>query len=159
MALCGCPTSWREDNESGKVCSAAIEPLRGSLNFARAQCFGRCEAASLQYLTEAVRRGPALLDEAAIEHLRFWPRYFANVRPRTLNFDDAHPPALIFTDGAEEDGVVGVGGMLLDESVTGNEFFGGVVGDTIVEEWMKAGDKRRVIHQAEVFRAAVALDL
>ena len=34
----------------------------------------------------------------------------------------------IFTDGAEEDGVVGVGGMLLDESVTGNEFFGGVPG-------------------------------
>ena len=48
---------------------------------------------------------------------------------------------------------------MLDESVTGNEFFGCVVGDTIVEEWMKAGDKRRVIHQAEVFRAAVAVDL
>ena len=131
---------------SGKVCSAAIEPLRGSLNF--------CTC------SEAVRQGLALLDEAAvIEHLRFWPRYFANVRPRTVNFEDARPPTLIFTDGAEEDGVVGVGGMLLDESVTGNEFFGGVVGDTIVEEWMKAGDKRRVIHQAEVFRAAVAVDL
>ena len=113
------------------VCPAAIEPLRGSLNFARAQWFGRCEAASLRYPT-AVRRGPALLDEAAIEYLRFWPRYFANVRPRTLNFEDARPPTLIFKDGAEEDGVVGVGGMLLDESVTGNEFFGGAVSDTIV---------------------------
>ena len=99
------------------------------------------------------------MDEVANEHLWFWPRYFTNAPPRTLNFEDARPPALIFTDGAEENGVVGVGGVLLDESVIGNEFFGGVVGDTIVEAWMKAGEKRRVIHQTEVYPAAIAMDL
>ena len=132
--------------------------MRGSLNFAKAQCFGRCGAASLCYMSEAVRCGPVHLDAAAIEHLRFWPRYFANAKPRTVRYVDDRPPALIFTDGAEES-VIGVGGLLLDAAAAGSEHFGGIVDDRIVKSWLEEGNKQRAIHQAEVYPALIALGL
>jgi hypothetical protein len=61
---------------AGRTTPSEIEALRGALNFAKAQCFGRCGAASLCYLSEAVRGGPKILDAMAKEHLKFWPRYF-----------------------------------------------------------------------------------
>ena len=84
---------------AGKTTPSEIEAIRGSLNFAKAQCFGRCGAASLCYMSEAVRCGPVHLDAAAIEHLRFWPRYLANAKPRTVRYVGDRPPAFIFTDG------------------------------------------------------------
>ena len=41
----------------------------------------------------------------------------------------------------------------------GSEYFGGIVDDSIVEEWRAESDKKRVIHQAEVYPALVALEL
>ena len=62
---------------AGKAVQSEIEPLRGALNFAKSQCFGRCGAASLHFLSAAVRYGTTMIDEVAVEHLRFWPRCFA----------------------------------------------------------------------------------
>ena len=143
---------------AGRATPSEIEAMRGSLNFAKAQCFGRCGAASLCFMSEAVRCGPVHLDAAAIEHLRFWPRYFESAKPRTVRYVDDRPPALIFTDGAEE-GAIGVGGILLDAAAAGSEHFGGIVDDKIVRGWLAEGNKQRAIHQAEVYPALVALEL
>ena len=99
------------------------------------------------------------MDDVANEHLRFWPEYFAVARPRTLNFNDHRPPALIFTDRAEEECGVGVGGIMLDVATEGKEFFGGAVESSKVEPWKAAGKKKRVIHQAEVYPAVVTLSV
>ena len=48
-----------------------LEALRGGLNFAKAQCFGKRGAAALHYLSAAVKRGPRDLDDAAVDNLRF----------------------------------------------------------------------------------------
>ncbi len=143
---------------AGRATPTEIEAMRGSLNFAKAQCFGRCGAASLCFMSEAVRCGPVHLDLMAIEHLRFWPKYFANAKPRTVRYVDDRPPAVIFTDGAEE-GAVGVGGILMDAASAGHEYFGGIVDDQIVQGWLAAGNKQRVIHQAEVYPALIALGI
>jgi hypothetical protein len=68
----------------GNAISSEIESLRGALNFAKSQCFGRCGAASLHFLAAAVRGGVTLLGEVAVEHLRFWPRFFAGDARRLL---------------------------------------------------------------------------
>jgi len=86
------------------------------------------------------------------------PRYFSCSRPRTLRYVDARPPALIFTDGAEE-GVVSVGGIMFDGMLQGSEYFGGVVVDLIVAAWLKDGGRKRAIHQAEVYPALIAVEL
>ena len=99
-----------------------------------------------------------LLDAASIEHLRFWPRYFASAMPRTVRYVDDRPTALIFTDGAEES-FIGVGGLLVDPAPSGSEHFGGIVDDVIFKSWLEAGNKQRAIHQAEVYPALVALGL
>ena len=98
------------------------------------------------------------LDAPAIEHLRFWPRYFASAVPRTVRHKDNRGPALIFTDGAEED-FVSVGGLLLDAVTGESEYFGGIVSGAIVKDWLATGDKQRAIHQAEVYPALIALEL
>ena len=144
--------------KAGKAVPSEIEAMRGALNFAKAQCFGRCGAASLCFLSEAVRHGPVRLDATAIEHLRFWPRYFASAVPRTVRHKDNRGPALIFTDGAEED-FVSVGGLLLDAVTGESEYFGGIVSGAIVKDWLATGDKQRAIHQAEVYPALIALEL
>ena len=119
---------------AGRTTPSEIAALRGALNFAKAQCFGRCGAASLCYLSEAVRSGPKILDATAKEHLKFWPRYFELAKPRTVRYVDGRPPAVIFTDGAEER-YVSVGGLLVDP-VTGSEHFGGTKGSS------RAGSRR-----------------
>ena len=65
-----------------------------------------------------------------------------------MRYVDDRPPALIFTDGAEE-GAIGVGGILLDAAAAGSEHFGGIVDDKIVRGWLAEGNKQREIHQAE----------
>jgi hypothetical protein len=142
---------------AGRTTPSEIEALRGALNFAKAQCFGRCGAASLCYLSEAVRGGPKILDAMAKEHLKFWPRYFELAKPRTVRYVDDRPPAVIFTDGAEER-YVSVGGLLVDP-VTGSEHFGGIVDEGIVKSWLEAGGRQRAIHQAEVYPALMALSM
>ena len=143
----------------GRASLQDIEALRGALNFARAQCFGRCGAAALHFLSTACRAGGIQVVGIAAEVLRFWPRFFEVAKPRTLRFQDLRPPVLIFTDGSEEEGRVGVGGVIMDDVEIGVEYFGGLVADSLVEAWKATGGKRRVIHQAEVYPATVALQL
>jgi hypothetical protein len=144
--------------QAGKTTPSEIEAMRGSVDFAKAQCFGRCGAASLCYMSVAVRCGPVHLDAAAIEHLRFWPRYFASAKPRTVRYVDDRPPALIFIDGAEES-FIGGGGLLLDAASSGAEHFGGIVEDRIVKGLLEEGNKLRAIHQAGVYPTLIALGL
>ena len=74
-----------------------------------------------------------------------------------MRYVDDRPPAVIFTDGAEER-YVSVGGLLVDP-VTGSEHFGGIVEEGIVKGWLEAGGRQRAIHQAEVYPALVALSM
>ena len=47
----------------------------------------------------------------------------------------------------------------MDAASAGHEYFGGIVDDQIVQGWLAAGNKQRVIHQAEVYPALIALGL
>jgi len=85
---------------------------------------------------------------------------------------------LIYTDGSEEPEGVGIGAALLDPETSdandfmighpskngmepnpGREAFGGMVPEVIVRTWKTMSNKTRVIHQAELLPAKLALDL
>ena len=61
--------------ERGRISAAEAESLRGTLNFARAQTFGRCGASSLHYLSAAARAGGFQIDAQGRHYLGFWLRF------------------------------------------------------------------------------------
>ena len=163
---------------------ATAETLRGILGFARAQCFGRCGAASLHYLGELIAGRQSNTTGVGTELLSFWPDYLERAAPRKVIARDSRKPILLFTDGAEE-GVdphveVSIGGVLVDPEATdtrdltpkgptthlqkncrtgGRRAFGGKVPGDVVESWRAAAGTTRVIHQAELYPILVATRL
>jgi len=84
----------------------------------------------------------------------------------------------VYTDGAEEPEGVSIGATLLDPELSdvsdfmrgvprnsagahdvGREVFGGMVPQKVVDYWKKLNDRTRVIHQAELLPAKLALEL
>ena len=60
------------------------------------------------------------------------------------------PPQLVFLDGAVEDGVATIGGVLIsNEGVC--EAFGAVVPPNLVQNWKTREGQSQVIGQAELF--------
>ena len=157
------------------------ETLRGVLGFARAQCFGRCGAIALHYLADIVSGRTTRVEEEGADLLRFWPTYVAEAKPRTISTRDTRRPVVIFTDGAEEGAgtntSVGVGAVMIDPERTdtrdllgqhphkklkkngaeGRETFGGLVPPSVVEAWRRERGTTKVIHQAELYPALLAL--
>ena len=92
--------------------------------------------------------------------MKFWPEYLANAKPRlvTESQQDAEP-VVVFIDGAEEDGdegnEVSIGGILMNKWT--KQAFGRKVPRRTVQIWKEEGQKEKVIHQAELAPALVAL--
>ena len=141
----------------GWITAQEAEALRGSLNFARAQTFGRCGASALHFLASASRAGGCKLSAENLEYLYFWAGFFRDARPRIVVFRDTRPCVLAYTDGSEEGESVGVGGVLVLDQV--KEAFAGKVKAWLVEEWRRRGGKSKVIHQAELFPAVLAMKI
>ena len=59
----------------------------------------------------------------------------------------------------EEGSEVGVGGIVEDAESGMFEYFGCAVSDGTIRDWKRAGGKGRVIHQAEVLPAALAMEI
>ena len=146
--------------EDGFFSALLAMSLRSLVNYSRAQCFGRCGAPGLHFLSSVVRSGGRRYDPYVAEQLAFWPRYFAQAKPRTVRFTDPRGPVVVLTDGADEEAGVGVAAVMVDpyRRAGGKRFFAGRVADEVVEEWRCTGGKRKVIHQAELLPAAVALE-
>ena len=131
--------------------------LIGKLRFARAQCFGRCGAATLNVLGAASRAKGGLRRtcpeiEAAI---RWWRVYFEGARSRSIEVS-SRPPLLIFTDGACEPSGTTVGALFIDPASQAAETFGFRVSDAVAESWSSSGSSQ-VIGQAEIFPVLISL--
>ena len=139
----------------------AAVALRGLLGYMRAQCFGRCGAIALQYLATLAMSPAAPLAEDAKEHLLFWPAFLRNAKPRHILTGDHRPPILIWTDGAEEEGQASVGAAMLVRDAGRDRWvaFGGVVEPAVAQGWRDDGRKSKVIHQAELLPAQLALEV
>jgi len=132
-----------------------LTSLRGLVGYTRAQCFGRCGAAALHVLGRMLATTEHRLTTEEREALEFWPRYLATAVPRTIATNSSEPPVVIFTDGADDDDVVGIGAVLLHGPK--KYALGGRVSARQVKAWKEEGGKEKLIHQPELLPALVAL--
>ena len=134
-----------------------LQSLRGLVGFSRAQCFGRCGAVALNAISVLMARQLGPLRDSDIAQLEFWPKYFAVAKPRVVRLRDGRRPALVWIDGSEEGATVGVGGVLVDPEIGCIEAFGGLVSSEQQEQWRDEGGHHKVIQQAELLPALLAL--
>ena len=143
----------------GSARPSEIRRLRGRLQFACGQLFGKCGAFAARHLRElAAGAGTRQLNPSETLALEWWAAYLPDARPRSLEVGAATPPVCIFVDGAVEE-LVTVGGVLFDRVSGRREMFGAVVPECLVDLWSEGRAGGQVIGQAELAPVAVAARL
>jgi hypothetical protein len=144
---------FREVENAGILRAPIAASLRGMLQFASAQVFGRAGALGLRALSRFASGPNRRVDAEVRGMIEFWRRFFQNARPRQVDARSDLPPILIFTDASAEGddfSRVGVGAVMYDPADQALEFFSGVVDTPLVDSWRRTGQKQ-VIGQAEIF--------
>ena len=148
---------------SGCIRRGEARSLRGRVQFARCQTFGRCGAVAMKYLgyiADGTKASPNL-DRGTADALRWLLGMLKHSRPRELQARPP-PPVLLFVDGACDqtpDGIrVSIGAVLFDplEPGSGPRYFGTLVGEPLVRQWSNNGDKEQLIGQAELLPVLLA---
>lgn len=144
--------------------SAAANSLRGRLQFAESQTFGRSIALRMR---NCFRRASgalpgALVDQAMREELEWAKNFVCNARPRLLQAGVSKEKVLIFTDAALEDNdSVGSIGMFMLRFRAGTciekKFFAEVVPKDVLERLQHKTVK--VISALELLAAVCAVDI
>ena len=137
---------------------STIETLKGRLLYAAGHTFGRCTQLSIQLISRLARRGPmVLLDSKFKAVVRDAFKCLSEAPAREVGAWSGRPPVVVFTDGAcENEGTEITHGATLFDPETGRSLmFGDWVPDTWVQRW-KAGGKKQLICQAEIFPVLVS---
>ena len=135
-----------------------LQSLRGRLLYAAGNTFGRCTQVAVQAMGKVARRGNSLkMDGEMLKCIQFAVQTLSESAPRCIRAWTDEWPALVFTDGACEDGaaLVSHGAVLCDPSTQSFFFFGDKVPACYVDEWTRGGQKQ-VIFQAELFPVWIA---
>jgi hypothetical protein len=144
--------------QSGFILQSDAQKLRGRLQFAEAQLYGRTGKRCIRVLRDAACRKRSKLDAHHALALRLFVKMMQSGKPRTLSWDD-HAPILIFTDACYErdakDLVCGLGATLLDPS-TGSKLFFSCALDSSQREILGEMNKQQIIFEAETFCAVLA---
>ena len=144
---------------AGSARAADVRRLRGRLQFACGQVFGKCGAFAARHLKElAACSGSRQLRWNEVLALQWWAAFLPAARPRSLEVGPATPPVCIFVDGAVEDCVT-IGGVLLDKVTGTREMFGTIVPEELATRWREGRACGQVIGQAELAPVAVAARL
>ena len=145
----------------GRVTSLELDSLRGKLQYAESQTFGRlaryafspiqaaCKGASrlTVFITDEIRLGLELVCRA-----------LENSKPRRIPLQFPVNNILTFTDGAcegEQFSHVTAGASIVEPGPAGKWWFHIVVPAQLAESWRDTGDKQRVIAEAELFPVLV----
>ena len=152
--------SLEEIIAAGRASPAVVRRIRGRLQFACSQTFGRCGAFASRALRDLAcgSGGHRKLADLELAGISWWKEYLLNARPREVRVLHDLPPVLIFTDGAVED-IVSVGGVLFDRVSGRFEFFGTIVPDDVSASWGRGCGQLQVIGQAELAPLVLAVHL
>ena len=147
--------------EAGAAKPSVVRRLRGRLQYASSQTFGRCGAFASRLLKGLACSlgGPRQCSALEILGLEWWQRHLVAAVPRRVQVRDPRRPVLLFTDGAVEDlgCTVTVGGLIAVPDLHVLETFGEVVPAGVVEQWRSDGCGRQVIGQAELAPVSVSV--
>ena len=143
---------------AGFLSPAAAAMLAGRLGFAGAQAFGKSGVAHLGPVRAAGRAGAPVRVRGQLEFaLRWWRLFLRSAGPRLLHLWSAAPPLTVFTDGACEESLHGVGAVIADQAARVLEAFGCRMPDEVVHRLFAVTGSRQIIAQLELAPVLFAL--
>ena len=130
--------------------------LRGRIAFAEGTTHAKLTAPLARLLSRwaSVRAPRPVSDELRVA-IECAVLHLTTAGPRVINPESSRPPLLVFVDGACEQELTSIGGVLFDPSGN-NEYFGGAVSPETVDSWKSKLSQAQVIGQAELFPLIVA---
>ena len=134
------------------------ERLRGRLQFASCQVFGRRFNRCLKSLTKHVVSGQRNLSDETCQSLQMIADLLGANQPRRLNRRLAEYVHLYFDASFEPKGYSGLGGLILDSEGKCLGCFSLQVGDSVLRHLQKKG-ARTVIQELETLAILVGLDV
>ena len=142
----------------GVITLTAAQKLRGRMQFAEAQLYGRTGKRCLRALRDACCRKRTKFQNHEIHSLKLFSKMLELGRPRVISWDKRNS-VVIFTDACYErdakDLVCGLGAVLYDE-FTGNHRFFSCALDEEQRAMLGERSKKQIIFEAETFCAVLA---
>jgi len=130
--------------------------IKGKISFAEGQMFGRVAAPVCRLLSAWASSGiDRQLDPTMVIALTGVCNALRVAKPRYIAPPEKEKPIVIFTDGACEDAVTSIGGVLFEVGRT-PEMFGAVISAQTIRRWISKAGQKQVIGQAEIFPMLVA---
>ena len=146
---------------TGQLNKLEAQKLRGRMQFAEGQLYGRTGRRCIRVLSEHAQGLRRQLTKRSSEFLEQFVSLLVTAGPRTITVDfDA--PVLIFTDACYERDAVswksGIGGVLVDPYKAYKEFFSLELSD---EQRLLLGEmtKKQLIFEAETLAAVLAFSM
>ena len=143
--------------ESETLPTKAAQSLRGRLQFADSQIFGRSGKLCLKALDDHVQANAFNLSQDSCNALRRYRQILEHGRPRTIG-RPSHEVLYLFTDAAYEAGRCGIGGILYDARTCPVAFFSYFLTDTQSAS-LGALEKKTIIFEAELIAYVAAIVL
>ena len=122
---------------AGTICKHEAQVLRGLLQFASGFYAGRGLKQTCCWLGEVVK-GTSFPPEQVRRKCAQAQSILAAASPRFLRVTPVEPLLHLYTDGSWEDGVAGIGAVLIDCSTGRGRVFQGIVDPQLVRAWLSS---------------------
>ena len=142
--------------EKGTATASECSKMIGRLQYADSQVMGRTGRLALAELREAVRAPckSVTLSNAAVESFKNLVARITGGLPRSIPCGEPCPPLLVYTDGASEQDLHTVGGILVAPRVTQCRYFSAHVPKRLVAVWKET--MKHVIGPVELYAVVLA---
>ena len=147
--------------EIGRIAKSAAQKLRGRMQFAAGQIFGRTGKRCIKVLSDHAIGRRERSTERSIEFLKHFVELLTCAGPRIIQLD-VGKPMLVSTDACYENEAVdwccGLGGVLLDE-ISQRYMFFSIELTNSQRRILGEGSKKQLIFEAETLSAVLAFCL
>ena len=142
--------------EKGTATASECSKIIGRLQYADSQVMGRTGRLALAELREAVRAPckSVMLSNAAVESFKNLVARITGGLPRSIPCGEPCPPLLVYTDGASEQDLHTVGGILVAPRATRCRYFSAHVPKRLVAVWKET--MKHVIGPVELYAVVLA---
>ena len=141
-----------------RISQAEAQRLRGRMQFADSQLFGRTGKRCTKALREAACRRHTALTKSDLRFLEMFVKLLESGKPRIIKWEP-QPAVLIYTDACYErdsdDLICGLGGVLIDSNDNQRLFFSCRL-DSKQRAVLGELEKKQIIFEAETFCAVLA---
>lgn len=140
-----------------KMTSGEAASIKGKLQYAEAQCYGRIAGRCMRLLGEVAsgKKKGTPLDRDTTGALTWLLERLTSAKPRPLIPDNNRDVILVFTDAASEGELHTCGGVFIDKHTSTKEYFSFEINPVLISEWRSPGIVQIITH-AEIYPVWIA---